>query len=151
MEKRVAIFPGSFDPFTRGHQHVVERVLPLFDELIIGIGRNTNKKSYYSPEERLAQISALYEDCAKVKVAIYDTMTIDFAKKVDASYIIRSIRTVADFEYERTIADANKQLSGIETLVLFTDQSTGHISSSLVRELIAFGYDVSDYLPLKPK
>ncbi|MDD3772022.1 MAG: pantetheine-phosphate adenylyltransferase [Weeksellaceae bacterium] len=144
---KVALFPGSFDPFTKGHQNIVERALPLFDRLVIGIGRNTTKQTLYTPEERQQQIAALFANEPRIEVQIYDVLTVDFAKSVGAQYVLRGVRTMADFEYERTIADVNKRLAGLETVLLFADADTASISSSLVRELKAFGKDVADFLP----
>lgn len=144
---KTAIFPGSFDPFTKGHHNIVERALPLFDRLIIGIGRNTTKATLYTPEERQQQIEILFANEPRIEVRIYDTLTADFAQEVGATYILRGVRTIADFEYERTIAEVNKRLINIETVLLFADSETATISSSLVRELKAFGKDISDFLP----
>ena len=144
---KTALFPGSFDPFTKGHQNIVERALPLFDRLVIGIGRNTTKQTLYTPEERQQQIAALFANEPRIDVRIYDVLTVDFAKSVGAQYVLRGVRTMADFEYERTIADVNKRLAGLETVLLFADADTASISSSLVRELKAFGKDVTDFLP----
>lgn len=144
---KIALFPGSFDPFTKGHQNIVERALPLFDRLVIGIGRNTTKQTLYTPEERQQQIAALFANEPRIEVRIYDVLTVDFAKSVGAQYVLRGVRTMADFEYERTIADVNKRLAGLETVLLFADTDTASISSSLVRELKAFGKDVTDFLP----
>ena len=144
---KTALFPGSFDPFTKGHQNIVERALPLFDRLVIGIGRNTTKQTLYTPEERQQQIAALFANEPRIDVQIYDVLTVDFAKSVGAQYVLRGVRTMADFEYERTIADVNKRLAGLETVLLFADTDTASISSSLVRELKAFGKDVTDFLP----
>lgn|SRR5574344_1540140 len=144
---KIALFPGSFDPFTKGHQNIVERALPLFDRLVIGIGRNTTKQTLYTPEERQQQIAALFANEPRIEVRIYDVLTVDFAKSVGAQYVMRGVRTMADFEYERTIADVNKRLAGLETVLLFADADTASISSSLVRELKAFGKDVTDFLP----
>ena len=144
---KIAFFPGSFDPFTKGHQNIVERALPLFDRLVIGIGRNTTKQTLYTPEERQQQIAALFANEPRIEVRIYDVLTVDFAKSVGAQYVLRGVRTMADFEYERTIADVNKRLAGLETVLLFADADTASISSSLVRELKAFGKDVTDFLP----
>ncbi|MBP7965275.1 MAG: pantetheine-phosphate adenylyltransferase [Paludibacteraceae bacterium] len=144
---KIAIFPGSFDPFTRGHYNIVERGLPLFDRLIIGIGRNTTKSALYTLEERQQQIEILFANEPRIEVRIYDVLTADFAQQVGANYILRGVRTVADFEYERTIAEVNKRLIHIETVLLFADTETATISSSLVRELKAFGKDVTDFLP----
>ncbi len=146
-ELRVALFPGSFDPFTRGHQAIVERALPLFDKLVIAIGVNRAKKGWMPVEERLAQLKALYADEPRVEVIAYETLTMDLAKEYDAKYVLRGVRSMADFEYERTIADANRKIGGLETIFLISDADTAHISSSLVRELAAFGHDVSDLLP----
>ena len=144
---KIALFPGSFDPFTKGHQNIVERALPLFDRLVIGIGRNTTKQTLYTPEERQQQIAALFTNEPRIEVRIYDVLTVDFAMSVGAQYVLRGVRTMADFEYERTIADVNKRLAGLETVLLFADADTASISSSLVRELKAFGKDVTDFLP----
>ena len=144
---KIALFPGSFDPFTKGHQNIVERALPLFDRLVIGIGRNTTKQTLYTPEERQQQIAALFANEPRIEVRIYDVLTVDFAKSVGAQYVLRGVRTMSDFEYERTIADVNKRLAGLETVLLFADADTASISSSLVRELKAFGKDVTDFLP----
>ena len=144
---KIALCPGSFDPFTKGHQNIVERALPLFDRLVIGIGRNTTKQTLYTPEERQQQIAALFANEPRIEVRIYDVLTVDFAKSVGAQYVLRGVRTMSDFEYERTIADVNKRLAGLETVLLFADADTASISSSLVRELKAFGKDVTDFLP----
>ena len=144
---RVALFPGSFDPFTRGHQAIVDRALPLFDKLVIAIGVNRAKKGWMPVEERLSQLKALYANEPRVEVIAYETLTMDLAKEYDAKYVLRGVRSMADFEYERTIADANRKIGGLETIFLISDADTAHISSSLVRELAAFGHDVSDLLP----
>ena len=146
---KIALFPGSFDPFTKGHQNIVERALPLFDRLVIGIGRNTTKQTLYTPEERQQQIAALFANEPRIDVQIYDVLTVDFAKSVGAQYVLRGVRTMADFEYERTMADVNKRLAGLETVLLFADADTASISSSLVRELKAFGKDVTDFFTVK--
>ena len=143
----IAIFPGSFDPFTIGHQNIVKRALPLFDKLIIAIGHNTQKSTFQPISERLEQLKALYADESKVEIAAYSCLTVDYAAKINAQYIVRGVRTIMDYEYEKTIADANRELSGIETILLFTEPQLSHISSSLVRELAAFGKDISPYLP----
>ena len=148
--KIVAIFPGSFDPFTIGHASIVERGLPLFDEIVIGVGLNESKRALYAPAERVATISRLYADEPRVRVESYDDLTIDFAHRVGAKFILRGLRSVKDFEYERDIANMNHRLSGIETVLLFTEPHYSSVSSSVVRELIAFGKDVSDFLPKKP-
>lgn len=142
-----AIFPGSFNPFTRGHQSIVQRGLQLFDEIVIGIGHNTAKQSDADVQTRLQTIAALYCGEPRVSVQIYDTLTVDFARKVDAKFILRGVRTVEDFDYELQMADVNRLLSGIETVVLFAEADKVEISSSLVRELQQFGKDVSEYLP----
>ena len=144
---RVALFPGSFDPFTRGHQAIVERALPMFDKLVIAIGVNRAKKGWMPIEERLERLRALYANEPRVEVVAYETLTMDLAEQYGAKYILRGVRSVADFEYERTIADANRRIAGLETVFLIADADTVHISSSLVRELASFGRDVSDLLP----
>ncbi len=146
---RIAIFPGSFDPFTVGHASIVERGLPMFDRIVIGVGVNDSKRSLYTPQERVAAINTLYEDDDRIKVVAYNDLTVDLVKREGAQFILRGLRSVKDFEYERDIAAMNKRLSGVETVMLFTEAHFSHISSSVVRELIAYGKDVSDFLPHK--
>ena len=145
-----AIFPGTFDPFTVGHESVVRRALKFVDELVIGIGVNDNKRSHYDVERRLQTIRSYYRNEPRVQVEAYTDLTIDFARRVDAQLIIRGIRTVKDFEYEETIADINRKLTGIETILLFTEPELTAVSSTIVRELIKYGKDVSQFLPTPP-
>ena len=145
--RRVALFPGTFDPFTIGHQSLVTRGLDLVDEIIISIGINDKKNTYFPLDRRLESIRDLYKDNPRVRVMSYDRLTVDFAKEVGAGFILRGIRTVNDFEYEKTIADVNRKLAGIETFILFTEPEHTHISSSIVRELLRFGKDVSQFVP----
>ncbi len=145
--KRIAIFPGTFDPFTTGHESLVKRALTLMDEIVIAIGVNESKKSFFPFEKRIHMICKLYENNPQVRVESYDTLTVDFAKKIGANYILRGIRSVNDFEYEKSIADMNRTISQIETFVLFTEPSLTHISSTLVRELLRYGHDVSEFIP----
>ena len=142
-----AIFPGTFDPFTVGHYSVVKRALTFMDEVIISIGINESKRTWFPTEKRLDMIRKLYADDPRVKVMAYDGLTIDFAIEQNAQVIIRGIRTVRDFEYEETIADVNRKLSGIETILLFTEPELTSVSSTIVRELLQFGKDVTPFLP----
>lgn len=144
---RKAIFPGTFDPFTIGHYSVVRRALTFMDEVIIGIGVNDAKRTWFPTGKRVAMIQKLYADEPRIKVAAYDGLTIDFAREQEAGFIIRGIRTVRDFEYEETIADINRKLSGIETILLFTEPELTSVSSTIVRELLQFGKDVTPFLP----
>ena len=144
---KTAIFPGSFDPFTIGHAAIVERGLSLFDSIVIGVGKNESKRSLYSAEERVKAISELYADNPQVKVVGYDDLTIDLARREGAQFILRGIRSVKDFEYEREQADINRQLGGVETILLFSDPRYSSISSTLVRELRFFGREVDEFLP----
>jgi pantetheine-phosphate adenylyltransferase len=146
--KKIALFPGTFDPFTIGHLSLIERGLQLVDEIVIAIGINPNKNTFYSLEQRTQTISALFKDNPRISVRTYDSLTADFAKLMGARFILRGIRSVNDFEYEKNIADVNRQLSGIETFVLFTEPEHTHISSSIVRELLSYGKDVSDFVPI---
>lgn len=145
-----AIFPGTFDPFTIGHESVVRRALTFVDEIVIGIGVNENKSTHYAIERRLETIRGYYKDEPRVQVMAYSNLTIDFAREVGANLIIRGIRTVKDFEYEETIADINRKLTGIETILLFTEPELTCVSSTIVRELLKYGKDVSMFLPQKP-
>ncbi|MDR0938404.1 MAG: pantetheine-phosphate adenylyltransferase [Mediterranea sp.] len=142
-----AIFPGTFDPFTIGHASIVNRSLAFMDEVVIGIGINENKNTYFPVEKRLDMIRDLYRDMPRVRVMAYDCLTIDFARLVDAQFIVRGIRTVKDFEYEETIADINRKLSGVDTILLFTEPELTCISSTIVRELLTYGKDVSQFVP----
>lgn len=144
---RNGIFVGSFDPYTIGHDSIVKRALPLFDKVIIGVGFN-NKKNYMTPvEERVARIREIYRGEAKVEVKQYDDLTVDFARRENAAFVIKGVRSVKDFEFEREQADINKQLSGIETVIFFAESGMEHISSTMVKELMQFGKDVSQFLP----
>ncbi len=145
--KKTAIFPGTFDPFTIGHESLVKRGLALVDEIVIAIGINPNKKTFFSLEDREKMISALFTNEPRVKVMSYESLTIDFAKSVDAHFILRGIRSVNDFEYEKNIADVNRIIAGIETFVLFTEPEHTHINSSIVRELLTYGKDVDKFVP----
>ena len=144
---KTALFPGSFDPFTIGHHDILVRALAIFDEIIIAIGRNSLKPGSTTLPERLEAIQKVYANEPRVRVHIYEGLTIDFAQQVGASCILRGVRSVQDFEYERQIADANKQLSGIDTVLLYTRPEYAHISSSLLRELQSYGRDITPYLP----
>ncbi|MDR3140407.1 MAG: pantetheine-phosphate adenylyltransferase [Tannerellaceae bacterium] len=149
--KKTALFPGTFDPFTIGHQSLVRRGLALVDEIVIAIGVNENKQAYFSIEKRLDSIRRLYEGDARVRVEQYERLTVDFAVEVGAQSILRGIRTVNDFEYEKSIADVNRKLAGIDTFILFTEPEHTHISSSIVRELLKYGKDISLFVPKETK
>ena len=142
-----AIFPGTFDPFTIGHFSVVKRALTFMDEIIIGIGVNDSKRPWFPTERRVEMIRALYADKPRISVEAYSGLTVDFARERGAGFIIRGIRTVHDFEYEETIADINRKLAGVETILLFTEPELASISSTIVRELLQYGKDVSAFLP----
>ena len=146
--KRIALFPGSFDPFTKGHKNIVERTLQsVADTVIIAIGNNCEKKCMQTVEERVESIQRVFKGNEKVRVVAYEGLTIDFAKSVNADFIVRGVRSIKDFEYEREIAEVNRKLSGIETILLYTEPEYASISSSIVRELMSYGKDVSQFLP----
>lgn len=145
---KTALFPGSFDPFTRGHQSIVDRtVATIADRVIIAIGVNYNKKYSESVEARIEKLNQLYADNPRVEVISYEGLTIDCATAVGADFIVRGIRCVKDFEYERDIAEVNRRLTGIETVFLFTEPELAHISSTIARELKSYNKDITDYLP----
>lgn len=144
-----AIFPGTFDPFTIGHDALVRRALGIADELYIAIGINTEKRTMLTLEERMARIAALYEDEPRIHVVSYEGLTTDFAQSIGAKFIIRGVRSTIDFEYERNIADINRMLTGIDTILLISEPEYAAISSSMVRELAHFGKDISKYLPTR--
>lgn len=146
--ERIAIFPGSFDPFTRGHAAVVEEALRLFDKVVIAIGHNTAKRGFLSVEARKRLIETLYAGNDRVEVSLYSTLTGDEARRVGANTIVRSVRNAADFNYERTMDHANRHVfPELRTIVLIAPAEVEHISSSLVRELHAFGHSCDNLLP----
>ena len=145
--ERTALFAGTFDPYTRGHHALVERALALFDTVVVAVGRNLDKECMFSIEERVSAIEKLYAGNGRVKVAVYDTLTMDFAQSVGATALLRGVRSVKDFEYERDIADINLRLGGIDTVLLVSEPEYAAISSSVVRELMKYGKDVSELLP----
>lgn len=148
--KKTAVFPGSFDPVTLGHVSVIKRAVPLFDKIIIGIGVNSEKKNMYSLEQRILWINAIFESEPKVVVDSYSGLTIDFCRQKNAHYILRGLRTSADFEFERGIGQINKMLDdGIETIFLLTEARYTPISSSIVRDVIRNGGNVSGMIPDK--
>ncbi|MBQ4387790.1 MAG: pantetheine-phosphate adenylyltransferase [Prevotella sp.] len=143
---KTGIFTGSFDPFTRGHDNIVRRALPLFDRLVIGIGIN-ERKQYMTPAgERQQHLQQVYADEPRIEVETYSDLTIDFARRHQAQFIVKGVRSVRDFEYEREVADGIYQLTGIDTLLLYADPKWAFLSSSMVRELIHFGKDVTPFI-----
>ena len=147
VAERIALFPGSFDPFTIGHADIVKRGLDLFDKIVIAVGVNANKHHHFTAEERVQAIRKLYDGDLRIEVTNYDDLTVDLAQRVGAKFILRGIRSVKDFEYERDIASINKRLADVETVFLFSDPAHADISSGVVRELMAYGKDVSAFLP----
>lgn len=144
---RRAIFPGSFDPLTLGHYDIIQRGVTLFDELIIAIGINAEKKYMFSLEQRMQFITKAFEGEPKVKVLTYEGLTVDFCRKMDASFILRGLRNPADFEFEKAIAHTNRKLSEIETVFLLTSSGKSYISSSIVRDVIRHGGDYTGLVP----
>ncbi len=145
---KTGVIVGSFNPFTVGHDSVVTRVLPLFDRLVIGVvGDQVHKPDMPSAEERIKAIADLYADEPRIEVKPYYGLAVDFAKAEGAQFIVKGVRNVKDFEYERDQADINRQLSGIETILLYAEPQLSAISSTMVRELQHFGVDVSEFLP----
>jgi pantetheine-phosphate adenylyltransferase len=142
-----AVFPGSFDPLTLGHQDIVERGATIFDEIIVGIGYNAEKSHMFSIEQRKEFIVQCFQDNPKVKVMDYQGLTIDFCKSVGANYLLRGVRNNGDFEFEKAIARTNRELSNIETVFLLTSIQTSFISSSIVREIIRNKGDYKRFVP----
>ena len=141
------IFPGTFDPFTLGHKNIVDRALALGYDVIVAVGVNVGKKTMFSVEERVRRIREVYAGNPHVTVTHYEGLTTDFARQQGANAILRGIRTVQDFEYERSLADINLQISGIDTLFLITEPKFSAISSSVVRELLNYGKDITAFIP----
>jgi pantetheine-phosphate adenylyltransferase len=148
MSKRIAIFPGSFDPITKGHENILRRALPLFDEVIIAIGKNAHKSNYFSLEDREKWIKQVFKNEPKVRVERYTGLTIDFCKKMKADYILRGLRTSADFEFEKSIAQNNKTMAPkIETLFILPIPELSAINSTIVRDIVRNGGDASPFVP----
>ncbi len=145
---RKAVFPGSFDPFTIGHLDIVRRGLALFDHIVIGIGHNQDKKCFLTPRYRQQTIADLFADEPRVTVEVFECLTVDFARRQQAGFILRGVRSVQDFEYERTMADVNRQLTGIETVLLYARPELASISSSIVRDLYSYQQDISRLVPI---
>ena len=145
---RIALFPGSFDPITLGHVDIIERALPLFDQIIIAIGTNSAKKYLFSLEQRILWIEQTFRDEPKIKVVTYAGLTVDFAKSTVANFLLRGLRNPADFEFEKAIAQANRQLvPTLETVFLLTSARYAYISSSIVREVYQHGEDFAEFVP----
>ena len=146
--RKIAIFPGSFSPFTLGHQSIVDRALPLFDKIIIAVGKNSKKKQDFSIRERIEWIKTVYPNNKKIQVKQYEGLTVDLCKKEKAGFIIRGLRNPNDFMFEKNIAQMNKELNkDIETLFFVTPPELSHISSSLIREILKNKGDVKQFLP----
>lgn len=146
---KTGIFVGSFDPFTTGHDAIVRRALGLFDKIVIGVGVNERKRYMYSTHVRMNNIARLYEDEPRIEVQSYSDLTVDFARRNDAQYIIKGVRSIKDFEYEREQADINRKIGGIDTVMFYAEPEYESVSSSMVRELIHFGKDAKEFLPRK--
>lgn len=148
--RKTALFPGSFDPFTIGHESIVQRALPLFDKIIIAIGDNTTKDGYFSLEERMKWIKMVFNNEKKIEVSSYKGLTVDYCREVEAAFILRGLRTAADFEYERAVAQMNRvMLPGVESVFMLTLPEHTHINSTIVREIIRLGGNADAFLPEK--
>lgn len=146
--KRIAVFPGSFDPITLGHESVVKRALPLFDEIIVAIGNNSQKKYMFDLKQRENWIKETFKDFDQIKVAIYEKLTVDYCEEIGAKFLLRGLRNHQDFEFERSIAQMNRELNDeIETVFLFTDPKYSAINSTIVRDIYRHGGEVSQFLP----
>lgn len=144
---RRAIFPGSFDPLTLGHHDIIMRGITLFDELIIAIGKNADKKYMFTLEQRMHFIKEAFKNEPQIKVLTYEGLTVDFCQKIEANYILRGLRNPGDFEFEKAIAHTNRKLSEIETVFLLTSSGKSYISSSIVRDVIRNGGDYTGLVP----
>ena len=144
---KTAIFVGSFDPFTIGHDDIVRRALQLVDRLVIGVGVNDQKKCMFSTEERISTIQKIYQDEPRICVKGYSDLTVDFARREGATFVVKGVRSVKDFEYEREQADINRRIGGLETILLCADPEKAMVSSTLVRTLAQYGKDTSEWVP----
>jgi len=145
--KRIAVFPGSFDPITLGHVDIIHRALPLFDEIIIAIGTNAAKKYMWTQEERKAFIENAFAELPNIKVKTYEGLTADFCKTEGAQYILRGLRNTTDFNYEQSIAQANDKVNGVDSVFLICSPEYSHISSSIVRDIARNGGDIKSLVP----
>ena len=144
---KTALFAGSFDPYTIGHHSLVERALQMFDKVVIAVGYNSEKGPSSAVEERVATIAAVYSGDNRVEVRSYTGLSMDFAREAGADVLLRGVRNIKDFEYERELADVNRQMGGIDTVLLVSEPGYASVSSSVVRELMRYGKDVSELLP----
>lgn len=145
---KAAVFPGSFDPFTVGHEAIVKRAIPLFDQIIIAVGENAEKKNLFSIDDRLKMITAVFSDVEKVVVMKFSGLTVDFCRRQNARYIVRGLRTAADFEYERALGQMNRKMAPeIETVFLLTGTEHTPVNSTIVRDIIRNGGDASMFVP----
>ncbi|KAA3636225.1 MAG: pantetheine-phosphate adenylyltransferase [Bacteroidetes bacterium] len=150
--KKIAVFPGSFDPITIGHYDLIKRALPLFDEIVVAVGINSQKKTLFSLEQRMAWLEEVFSEYDNVKVDYFEKLTVDFCNKIGARYLIRGLRNASDFDYEKTISQLNNILGqGLETIFLISKPEYSHISSTIVREIIKGGGDASPFLPKEIK
>jgi pantetheine-phosphate adenylyltransferase len=146
--QRICLFPGTFDPITLGHVDIINRALPLFDSIVVGVGTNASKAPMFSAEQRLQWIETIYKDEPKVKGAVYEGLTVDFCRQINARFILRGIRYVSDFEYEKTIADANRAMDkDIETIFLTGEPKYTSVASTIVRDILRNKGDASPFLP----
>lgn len=146
--QKIAVFPGSFDPFTKGHENVISRALPLFDKILIAIGHNSEKKSFFTLQQRLKMIGKLYEQEPRIVLDYYEGLTVDYCKKVGAQYLLRGLRTAADFEYERAIAQINRKMNpAVETIFILAVPEFTPVNSTIIREILKYGGDASQFLP----
>ncbi len=145
---RIAVFPGTFDPITRGHEDIVRRAADIFDRVIIAMGRNTKKQSLFPLEERLAWIREIFKDDPRIEVDTYDELTVEYCRRKGANFIVRGLRTSGDFEYEAHLAQVNRKLdSSIETIFIITSPELSNISSTVVRDIIIYGGDYTPFVP----
>lgn len=146
--QRICLFPGTFDPITLGHVDIIRRAIPLFDRIVVAVGSNAGKAPMFSPEQRLAWIDNIFHDDTRISGAVYEGLTVDYCRKIGARFILRGIRYMSDFEYEKTIADANRALDpGLETIFLTCEPKYTSVASTIVRDILRNGGDASPFLP----
>lgn len=144
--KRIAVFPGSFDPFTKGHESIITKSYDLFDEIVIAFGVNTSKNYLFDIEKRINHVKKIYKDYPKVNVIQYSGLTTELCKQLDAKYIIRGVRNTIDFEYEKPIAEINHQIGDVETILFYTNPNVNAISSTIIREIYKMGGNLSQFV-----